>query len=109
MDGTPDSAALSAAELLELNRDVQGTRALRLLATTNLSLYSTLMERHLSGGTIPETELVVPAPSILISRKKASLDTRKASSSPSKSNSKPTMQYSIIARLHQRIRPFLTK
>ncbi len=59
MDGTPDSAALSAAELLELNRDVQGSRALRLLATTNLSLYSTLMERHLSGGAVPETELVV--------------------------------------------------
>ncbi|GAB3217157.1 DUF3375 domain-containing protein [Mycolicibacterium hippocampi] len=59
MDGTPDSAALSSAELLELNRDVQGSRALRLLATTNLSLYSTLMERHLSGGAVPETELVV--------------------------------------------------
>ncbi|WP_370331441.1 DUF3375 domain-containing protein [Mycolicibacterium hippocampi] len=59
MDGTPDSAALSSAELLELNRDVQGSRALRLLATTNLSLYATLMERHLSGGAVPETELVV--------------------------------------------------
>ena len=54
-----DDPQLSAADLLELNRDVQSSRALRLLATTNLSLYSTLMERHLSGGVTPETELVV--------------------------------------------------
>ena len=54
-----DNAALSAAELLELNRDVQGSRAVRLLATLNLGVYATLMERHLSGGVISETELVV--------------------------------------------------
>ena len=40
------NAGLSAADLLELNRDLQGSRAIRLLATTNLSLYATLMERH---------------------------------------------------------------
>src|SRR3954465_10530927 len=50
---------MSAAELLELNRDLQGSRAIRLLATTNLSHYATLMERHLSDGAVPETELVV--------------------------------------------------
>jgi hypothetical protein len=54
-----ENAALSAAELLELNRDVQGSRAVRLLATNNLGVYATLMERHLSGGTIAETDLVV--------------------------------------------------
>lgn len=54
-----DNAALSAAELLELNRDVQGSRAVRLLATLNLGVYATLMERHLSGGTVAETDLVV--------------------------------------------------
>lgn len=36
-----DTAGLSAAQLLELNRDLQGSRAIRLLATTNLSLYAT--------------------------------------------------------------------
>lgn len=50
---------MSAAELLELNRDAQGSRAIRLLATLNLSLYATLMERHLADGAVPETELVV--------------------------------------------------
>ena len=59
MDGAPDSAALSAAELLEHNRDLQGSRAIRLLATHNLGLYATLMERHLADGVTPETELVV--------------------------------------------------
>ncbi|NVN50271.1 DUF3375 domain-containing protein [Mycolicibacterium hippocampi] len=54
-----DDTVLSAPELLELNRDVQGSRAMRLLATVNLGLYATLMERHLSGGVVPETELVV--------------------------------------------------
>ena len=54
-----DNATLSAADLLDLNRDLQGSRAIRLLATTNLSLYATLMERHLADGVIPETELVV--------------------------------------------------
>ena len=52
-----DNAEL--VELLELNRDLQGSRAVRLLTTTNLSLYATLMERHLSDGAVPETELVV--------------------------------------------------
>ncbi|VEG51814.1 Protein of uncharacterised function (DUF3375) [Mycolicibacterium aurum] len=54
-----DNATLSAATLLELNRDLQGSPAIRLLATSNLGLYATLMERHLSGGVTPETELVV--------------------------------------------------
>lgn len=54
-----DNATLSASDLLELNRDLQGSPAIRLLATTNLSLYATLMERHLSDGALPETELVV--------------------------------------------------
>jgi hypothetical protein len=54
-----DNTTLSAADLLELNRDLQGSRAIRLLAATNLSLYATLMERHLSDGAVPETELVV--------------------------------------------------
>lgn len=54
-----ENAALSAAELLELNRDVQGSRAVRLLATNNLGVYATLMERHLSDGMIAETDLVV--------------------------------------------------
>lgn len=54
-----DNAVMSAAELLELNRDVQGSRAVRLLATLNLGVYATLMERHLAGGMIAETELVV--------------------------------------------------
>jgi hypothetical protein len=54
-----DNRAQSAAELLELNRDLQSSRAIRLLATTNLGLYATLMERHLSDGAVPETELVV--------------------------------------------------
>src|SRR6201991_1165788 len=54
-----DNAGLSAVDLLELNRDLQGSRAIRLLATTNLSLYATLMERHLADGALPEPELVV--------------------------------------------------
>ena len=54
-----DNTTLSAVDLLELNRDLQGSRAIRLLATTNLSLYATLMERHLADGAVPETELVV--------------------------------------------------
>ncbi|UXA18831.1 DUF3375 domain-containing protein [Mycobacterium sp. SMC-4] len=54
-----DHGALSVADLLELNRDLQSSRPLRLLATTNLSLYSTLMERHLCDGVVGETELVV--------------------------------------------------
>ena len=54
-----DNAGLAATDLLELNRDLQGSRAIRLLATLNLGLYATLMERHLSDGALPETELVV--------------------------------------------------
>jgi len=53
------NAGLLAAELLELNRDLQGSRAIRLLAATNISLYATLMERHLGDGAVAETELVV--------------------------------------------------
>jgi hypothetical protein len=47
------NAGLSAADLLELNRDLQGSRAIRLLATTNLSLYATLMERHCPTAPSP--------------------------------------------------------
>ncbi|MGE4364778.1 MAG: DUF3375 family protein, partial [Mycolicibacterium sp.] len=54
-----DNSTLSASDLLELNRGLQASRAIRLLATTNLSLYATLMERHLADGVTPETELVV--------------------------------------------------
>ncbi|WP_299560480.1 DUF3375 domain-containing protein [uncultured Mycolicibacterium sp.] len=54
-----DNRGLSAADLLELNRELQGSRAIRLLATHNLGLYATLMERHLADGVIGETELVV--------------------------------------------------
>ncbi|GLB91912.1 DUF3375 domain-containing protein [Mycobacterium kiyosense] len=54
-----DYAGLSATDLLALNRDLQGSRAVRLLATLNLGLYATLMERHLSDTAVPETELVV--------------------------------------------------
>ena len=54
-----DDDATSAADLFALNRDIQGSPALRLLAATNLGVYATLMERHLSGGVVPETELVV--------------------------------------------------
>ncbi|CAN3127191.1 DUF3375 domain-containing protein [Mycobacterium sp. smrl_JER01] len=58
-DNATPNATQSAADLLELNRDLQASRAIRLLATTNLSLYATLMERHLADGVVPETELVV--------------------------------------------------
>jgi Protein of unknown function (DUF3375) len=54
-----ENAAMSAAELLELNREVQGSRAVRLLATLNLGVYATLMERHLADAMVAETELVV--------------------------------------------------
>jgi hypothetical protein len=59
IEGMQLDTKAAAADLLELNRDLRGSRAIRLLATTNLSLYATLMERHLSDGTVPETELVV--------------------------------------------------
>jgi hypothetical protein len=54
-----DKDKQSAVDLLELNRGLQATPTIRLLAAQNLSLYITLMERHLSGGVVPETELVV--------------------------------------------------
>ncbi len=54
-----DNGGLSGTELLELNRDLTGSRPIRLLAATNLGLYATLMERHLSDGAVPETDLVV--------------------------------------------------
>ncbi|MGE2736034.1 DUF3375 domain-containing protein [Mycolicibacterium vaccae] len=54
-----DNTTLSVADLYAHNRDLQSSRALRLLATTNLSLYATLMERHLCDGVVGETELVV--------------------------------------------------
>ncbi|MCW2514751.1 MAG: hypothetical protein JWR11_3793 [Mycobacterium sp.] len=54
-----DDTTISAADLLEFNRDIQGSPTIRLLATLNLGVYATLMERHLSGGVVPETELVV--------------------------------------------------
>ena len=49
----------SAAELLELNRDIQSAPTIRLLSTLNLGLYATLMERHLSSGVMGETDLVI--------------------------------------------------
>src|SRR4051812_19263539 len=54
-----DNAVMSAADLIELNRDIQGAPTIRLLATLNLGVYAALMERHLSDGVIGETELVV--------------------------------------------------
>lgn len=54
-----DNRGLSAADLLGLNRELQGSRAIRLLATHNLGLYATLMERHLNEGVVAETELVI--------------------------------------------------
>jgi hypothetical protein len=54
-----DNTAMSAVDLLELNREIQSSPTIRLLATLNLGVYATLMERHLSGGVIAETDLVV--------------------------------------------------
>jgi len=60
VDATAEhEATLSAPELLAQHRDLQGSPTVRLLATQNLHLYATLMERHLGGGVVPETELVV--------------------------------------------------
>ena len=56
MDG---KTRMSTRELLEHNRELQGSRGIRLLAATNLSLYATLMERHLNEGVVGEAELVV--------------------------------------------------
>jgi len=54
-----DTTALAAGDLLELNRDIQSSPTIRLLSTLNLGIYATLMERHLGGGVIAETELVI--------------------------------------------------
>jgi uncharacterized membrane protein len=54
-----DTTALSVNDLLELNRGIQGSPTIRLLATLNLGMYATLMDRHLGGGVIAETDLVV--------------------------------------------------
>ncbi|MFC7671838.1 DUF3375 domain-containing protein [Mycolicibacterium sp. GCM10028919] len=50
---------MSATDLVELNREIQGSPTIRLLATLNLGVYATLMERHLNGGVVAETDLVV--------------------------------------------------
>jgi hypothetical protein len=53
-----DATPLTA--LLERNRDVQDSRAVRLLAANNLALYVTLMQRHLDNGIrVTESDLVV--------------------------------------------------
>ncbi|WP_396931366.1 DUF3375 domain-containing protein [Mycolicibacterium sp.] len=54
-----DDTSLSAVDLLEVNREIQGSPTIRLLAALNLGGYATLMERHLNEGVISETELVV--------------------------------------------------
>ena len=54
-----DDTSMSAADLFEVNRDIQGSPAIRLLATLNMGVNATLMERHLSGGVVAETDLVV--------------------------------------------------
>ena len=54
-----DDATMSAAEMLESNRDIQGSPTIRLLSTGNLGLFATLMDRHLVGGVVAETDLVV--------------------------------------------------
>ncbi|RAU96062.1 DUF3375 domain-containing protein [Mycobacterium colombiense] len=54
-----DDTTLSPADLLESNRGLQGSPTVRLLAALNLNLYATLMERQLSGGVVPETDLVI--------------------------------------------------
>ena len=54
-----DDVTMSAAELLETNRDLQGSPTIRLLSTGNLGLYATLMDRHLADGVVAETDLVV--------------------------------------------------
>lgn len=59
MDDAAAASHASAAELLDVNRDIQGSPTIRLLATLNLGVYGTLMERHLSDGVVGETDLVV--------------------------------------------------
>jgi hypothetical protein len=55
-----DNAGLSVTDLLELNRDLQGSRPIRLLATLSLGLYATLIERHLSDGAVPRLTFTEP-------------------------------------------------
>jgi hypothetical protein len=59
VDDAAEASLASAAELLDLNRHIQGSPTIRLLATSNLGVYGTLMERHLNDGVIGETDLVV--------------------------------------------------
>ena len=59
MDDAAAASFATAAELLDVNRDIQGSPTIRLLATLNLGVYGTLMERHLGDGVIGETELVI--------------------------------------------------
>jgi len=59
VDDATEASPSSAAELLDVNRDIQGSPTIRLLATSNLGVYGTLMERHLNDGVIGETDLVV--------------------------------------------------
>ena len=59
MDDAAAASFATAAELLDVNRDIQGSPTIRLLATLNLGVYGTLMERHLSDGVVGETDLVV--------------------------------------------------
>jgi uncharacterized membrane protein len=49
----------TAVDLFELNRDIQGSPTIRFLATLNMAVYATLMERHVGDGIVAETELVV--------------------------------------------------
>ena len=58
-DGWTTTRRCRLPTCIDLNRDIQGSPTIRLLATLNLGVYATLMERHLSGGVIAETELVV--------------------------------------------------
>ncbi len=55
----PRPAGSPIADLVDQHRDIQGSPTVRLLATLNLGLYATLMERHLAAGVVPETDLVV--------------------------------------------------
>ena len=47
-----DNTPLSAAELLELNRDIQGSPTVRLLAANNLGLYATLFSVGYASGPL---------------------------------------------------------
>ncbi len=51
--------APTAVDLFELNRDIQGSPTIRFLATVNMAVYATLMERHVGDGIVAEPELVV--------------------------------------------------